>query len=286
MTHKTFIGKNNILFLCNDSTEELNNHCNNLHKNYDLPLSKYTFDNYILFVYPNKSLIYKDYLPEKYIFKYRNALEAYNKKLENKIYDLYEILKYETDIYYKTDTHINIKGNYIVYKYFIEVVNKTLNLNIKLNQLDLNFKTCELKTLGVGIGDLTWDVNLSNQHLNDANDCYYFNDEITWFYCVYKIQNENNIRFLNYNLTDNTHNLEGVIVKWDNIISKYLIYIKNSNKIPLKILVFYDSFLLPVLPLYFYLFDQIYFIKNIYSNVMINLIKPDYVFEFRVERFL
>lgn len=301
---KTLIGKNSILFLTNDTADELQVHCNNLLKVGDLTLSRYTFTNYIMFVYPNKSLIYKDYLPDEYIFKYRPALDIYKLKFKTNIYDLNEILQFEQDVYYKTDTHINIKGNYIVYKYFIEILNSRLNVNIIPKHIELNIKSCELKTLPYGIGDLTWEHNLGQQVLHDINDNFYYHDECTWFYFSYKIKNDNNIRFLNYELDDNTSNIENKLVDW-NIISDHIIYIthldttlsfpfssstteryNNDNKIPLKVIIFYDSLLLNVLPLYFDLFNEIYFVKNQYSNDIINKIKPDYVFEFRVERFL
>jgi hypothetical protein len=139
--------------------------------------------------------------------------------------------------------------------------------------------------LPYGIGDLTWKSNLGEQVLTDIKDIFYYNNEITWFYCKYIIKDDNNIRFLDYNLNDNTSALKETIVCW-NIISKYIINIKNTNKIPMKVIIFYDSFLLSVLPLYFSLFNEIYFIKNKYSDDIINLIQPDYIFEFRVERFL
>ena len=60
--NKTLIGKNNILFLMNDSAKELEVHCNNLNLVVDKTLSRYNFENTIFFVYPNKSLIYKDFL--------------------------------------------------------------------------------------------------------------------------------------------------------------------------------------------------------------------------------
>ena len=60
MDAKTLIGKNNILFLCNDSAEELDVHCSNKLKIHDLSLSRYTFNNYSLFVYPDKTVIFKD----------------------------------------------------------------------------------------------------------------------------------------------------------------------------------------------------------------------------------
>ena len=113
----------------------------------------------------------------------------------------------------------------------------------------------------------------------------YYNNDITWFYCVYKITPDSAIRFLDYSLNDKTNDLIDNVAGW-NIISDYILYKKNENKVPMKIVIFYDSFLLGALPLYFHLFDECYFIKNVYRNDLLNLIKPDFVFEFRVERFL
>jgi len=282
---KTLIGKNNTLFLANDSSSELNIHCNNLNLVKDETLLKYSFENCFIFVYPNKSFIYKHLLPSNYQCKFRPSLETYKKKFGDKLFDLYEVLKNEEDVYYKTDSHINLKGNYIVYKYFIDVINSRLNLNIQHKNMILDVKNCELNSLLCGIGDLTWPTNLGNQKLEDANDNFYFNDEITWFYCFYLIKNDSEIRFLDYNLSDKTENLIGQTVFWS-IVSEHILYKKNTDKIPLKIIFFYDSFLLASLPLYFDLFNECYFIKNVYSNDIINLIKPDFVFEFRIERFL
>ena len=283
-TPKTLIGKNNVLFLINDSSEELKIHCDNLLKVHIPSLSRYTFKNHFIFVYPNKSVIYKQYLPDEYICRYRPALNIYKRKFRNNLYDLYKILKNEEDVYYKTDTHINLKGNYIVYKYFINTINDRLGLNIIPEQLQINVMNCQLSTLNRGVGDLTWSSNLGNQELVDITDNYYYNDKCS-FYCTYKIDNNSYIRFLDYQLNDKTNELEGNVVYWE-IITKYIIHTKNDNKIPLKVLILYDSLLLSILPLFFDIFNEIYMAKDIYSNELINLINPDYIFEFRVERFL
>ena len=291
-TNKTLIGTNNILFLCNDSSDELNIHCNNILKVWDKNLSRYSFTNYMIFVYPDKSLIYKDNLPDNYIFKYRPALNIYKQVFNERCHDLYDILKNTEDVYYKTDTHINCKGNYMVYKYFMQTIANIFNEQPLTKQLDFNITPCILKTLPYGLGDLTWEYNLGDQVLDNENiiDNFYFNEHIHWFYCSYKITNTNNIKFLSNNLSDNTDMLIDKIVSWD-IISNYIVYVKNdittnTNIIPLKILIFYDSFLLHVLPLYFDIFAEIYFSKTVYTNELIEKINPDYVFEFRVERFL
>jgi hypothetical protein len=85
-------------------------------------------------------------------------------------------------------------------------------------------------------------------------------------------------------LNDETLLLENKIVGWD-IFSNYIIYKKNNDR-KHKIIIFYDSFLINILPLYLNLFNEVYLIKNVYSNNLIDLINPDYVFEFRAERFL
>lgn len=283
---KTIIGKNNVLFLGNDSSKELYVHCNGLDVIKDKNLSRYHFKKFMIFIYPNKSLIYKDDLPPPYVFKYRPSLQIYQNKFKKNAYDLYEVLKNEEDVYYKTDTHINYKGNYIVYKYFVETMNKRFNLNIIPKDINFEVIKTELTTLPYGVGDLLSETNLRNQKIQDKTDTFYYNEEM-FFYCNYKIKNDSNIRFLTYELEDMTENLESEnsIVYWD-IIREYIIYVKNENKVRLKVLIFYDSYFLSNLPLFFDIFNEIYFVKSVYNNTLINLINPSIVFEFRSERFL
>jgi hypothetical protein len=286
--NKTLIGKKGYLFLINDSANELKVHCENLDLVQDKSLSRYNLNNFFLVVFPNKSLIYKKYLPDNYNIKYRPAFVIYKNKLQKNILDGYKILKDETDTYYKTDTHINLKGNYIIYNEFINRINILFNLNIKPIKIHISQTTCQLTSLNQGIGDLTWSQNLGDQHLDNTRDNYYFTNDFECFYNKYVIKNDNEIRFLNYELIDETMTLENrnEFAHW-NIISKYIIYKKNNNSLPkIKVIVFYDSFLLNILPLYLELFYEIYMIKEVYDSKFINLIKPDYVFEFRAERFL
>lgn len=287
---KTLIGKEDYLFLINDSCKELETHCNNLNLvDEEKLVSRYLFDNFLLFVYPNKSLFCKQYLPDNYDIKYRPGIEIYKNKLQNKLIDLYNFMDINDDLFYKTDTHINLKGNYLVYKIFVDKINKKFNFNITPKNLVIKSTKCELVTLPYAIGDLTWHDNLGNKILNNKIDTYYYSDDVDYFYNIYKITNNNSIRFLNgITLYDETCDLEknNEVAHW-NLISKYIIYIKNESVEPKKkVVIFYDSFLLHSLSLYFDLFYEIYFIKNIYNNEIINNIKPDYVFEFRCERFL
>lgn len=284
MSVNTLIGKEDILFL---SGKEIEIHCNNLNTISDITLSNYKFDNFFIVIYPDKSVYYKNFLPDGYKSIYRPSLDIYKSRFNNKCLDVYEILKIEDNAYYKTDSHINFKGSYKVYLEFIKRVNKIYNLNIKAKEVNLSIiKNINLTDLGRGIGDLTWINNLGDVKLNSVSDDYYYSNDIIDFYTRYKIMKDGNIRFLDYQLNDKTNDLFGTVVNWD-IISNYIIYIKNidiSNRS--KIIIFYDSFLLVSLSLYFDIFYEVLFIKNVYDNDLIKEINPDFVFEFRVERFL
>jgi hypothetical protein len=181
-----------------------------------------------------------------------------------------------------------LKGNYIIYKKYINRKKKLFDLDITPRNINILNKNCELSTIDQGIGDLTWSTNLGDQQLETTLDNYYFTNDYECFYNKYVIKNDSEIRFLNNDLIDETMILESTneFARWD-IISKYIIYKKNiDNVIKKRVIIFYDSFLLNVIPLYLDLFYEIYMIKQVYSSHFINLLNPDYVFEFRAERFL
>lgn len=283
---KTLIGKEEYLFLINDTCKELEVHCNNLNLVKDKTFKRYSFDKFLLIVLPNKSLIYKDFLPDEYVVKYRPALDDYKSVLKEKVIDTYDLLRNYENTYYKTDTHINIKGAYLVYKYFIHKLNEIFNLNMQSKEISLNKKVCELSSLHLGVGDLLWESNLGNQNVNDKVDTFYFSDEIQPFCYKHFIANNDEIRILDKQLNDKTTEFEGNVVSW-NIISDFIFYKKNDiNGNNLKVLIFYDSFLLSTISLYLHLFEEVYMSKSMYDNEIINNVKPDYVFEFRSERFL
>jgi hypothetical protein len=292
--NKTLIGKEGYLFLQNDSAKELEVHNNNLCL-CSSNLSR--FDSikhkYMMVLSPNKSFLYKQFLPDDYDLKYRPAFDIYKKYFDSHLIDGYEILKNEHDVYYKTDTHINLKGAYMIYCKFIENVNKIFNLKINARILDIKcIETNNLSSLGIGIGDLTWPSNLGNQTLSTTVDNYYYSENIREFYCKHKIKkNDHYVAFFKFKGQQFTHNeldlLEGKIVNWE-CISNYILYKNNSYKnLPkLKVLIFYDSFLLSTLTLYLEMFDEVYMIKSIFRNDIVAHLNPDFIFEFRVERFL
>ena len=204
---------------------------------------------------------------------------------KNKLIDTYHALKDETTVYYKTDSHINIKGSYIVYKLFIDKIKEIYNIDVCKQEIHIKEKNCILTELKYGIGDLLWDNNLGQQTVVDKNDTFYYSDEVEYLYTTHRIHVNDNLKILNQQLLVVNNDLNDRIVDW-NILSSYILYKKNICINKNKVLIFYDSFLTPLLSLYLELFEEVYMVKNIYNKNLVELINPDYVFEFRIERFL
>jgi len=290
--NKTLIGKNGYLFLQNDSAKELNVHNENLclvksnfYKKYESIKNKF-----LLIVFPNKSYIYSKFLPEGYNLKYRTGFDMYNNYLNEHILDGYKFLKYVDDAYFKTDTHINNKGALIIYNEFINKINKLFNLNISSeNYLHNKIEVDNLISLRLAIGDLTWKQNLGNQVLETQKDTYYEIIGSEQLYVKYLFDEKSDIKTLEYidnNIVDKFYENINKILDWD-IISKYILFKKNINcDNKLKVFIFYDSFLCSTLQLYMNLFYEVYCFKACFDINIVNIINPDYIFEFRVERFL
>ena len=220
MSNKTLVGKNNILFL---SSGEIELHCNNKYNKKNTKISEYNFNNFFITVFPDKSVYYKQYLPDVYKSMYRPSLEIYKLKFNDKLFDAYETLCNVDDAYYKTDSHINFYGSYLVFLEFIKRINNIYNLKIESKNMEISvLKNINITNLNRGIGDLTWSHNLGNIILENTEDNYYYSNDVLDFYTKYKINDENNIRFLNYELNDDTTKLIDTIVDW-NIISNYII---------------------------------------------------------------
>jgi hypothetical protein len=296
--HKTLVGKDTNLFLLNDSHRELDIHCNNLNLVKDKTFSRYCLENFLLIVFPDKSVIYKDYLPDNFVSKYRPALHDYTKVFKNKLIDTYEVLKNEPNIYYKTDTHINMKGAYIVYKHFLNKINEIYNLHFEGEQIEMQSIECFLKDAKLAnnsLGDLLHveilDEYLLPHQMKDENtmELFYYSNDIEYIYTNHIIQKDDTLRILNKEFEDKNEDLCGSIVDW-HILSNYILYRNNgnneNNEKHYKVIIFYDSFLSSTLDLYLKLFKEVYMIKDVYSEKYIDHVKPDYVFEFRVERFL
>jgi len=314
--YKTLIGKNGYLFLQNDSARELEVHCNNLCLVSDNFYKKYLNDKHKLLhiVMPNKSYICNKYLPDGYNCIFRPGYEKYVSFFSNHLLDGVTCLKNDDEnVFYKTDTHMNLYGAYIMYKSFVRKTNELFDLQIEYRKIYIQkMENVILRNIGgKGIGDLTWHMNLGDQILDNIEDDYFYTNDFEEIYMSYKIADDfvngevilptcasnsstsvsgnlSIIRILQFNnksLSDVTSLNIGTVIDW-HIISKYILYKKN-NIIPAhKVLIFYDSFLLSTLPLYISMFNEIYLSKSAFNNDLIELINPDYIFVFQVERFM
>jgi hypothetical protein len=289
---KTLIGKDNYLFLINDSANELGVHNDNILYINDSYVDKYMLikNKFLLIIIPNKSYIYKHLLDDKYNLQYRPAAQLCINKLENHVLDGYEILKNTKNTYYKTDTHINLYGNYLIYLNFIDKINNLFNLNIDKKIINILSRESILSSEKQGIGDLTWESNLGSLVLEEVNkkDIFYYSNDFDKIFNEYIINPDDKIRLLEFKeniITDITNNKIGSLIEW-NILSSYILYTKNNINPSYKVLIFYDSMLCSVLGLYLILFDEVYLSKSAFNINLVNQINPDYVFEFRIERFI
>lgn len=284
---KTLFGKDDYLFLINDASKSLENHCKNITlfninsiKIYD----KYIKSGKILFfMLPDKEIICRDYLPNIYKILNRDKMNYYKLIFFDLFYDSTEL--FDLNDYEKTDTHINLKGMLKFYNETCKIISKKLNINIKTRVFDIKMKEV------IGNGDLIQGVNIGTNIAKKIKENYYYIDEdISIFNTIYskeKIYNKNNnIKLLDKNLKNISDNYHGKLLYWDDI--KYLIiYSKNKNiNNNIKVVIFYDSFLASTLNLYTELFNEVYMIKSIFCEKFIEYINPDFVLEFRIERFL
>jgi len=226
------------------------------------------------------------YLPNEYNAKYRPAFDIYKSKLGPRLLDSYDILKDSPDTYYKTDTHINFKGGYTVYKEWVLYTNNLFSLNIPVKEVNVDYtEVPALSNLNLGIGDLTWEINKGNQIIDDTTDRYFFSDSVRSIYMTHKITMDSDIRIMDDTLCDITSKYNETTIVWD-IVSKHIFHKINPEGINKRVLIFYDSFLLSTLSLYLDIFKETYMAKRIYDPELIERINPDLIFEFKVERFL
>jgi hypothetical protein len=288
---KTLIGKNGYLFLKNDSSQELKIHNENLClvNEHNLNIYNSISHKFFMVIFPDKSMFCKEHLPDGFNMRFRPGFDIYVKKLGSRIMDGAEILKNHGDVFYKTDTHLNLKGAYIVYLNFVNNINDAFGLNLEFKRVDLIYRKVEaLIALQNGLGDLTWAHNLGNQALTSTEDVIVSSHDIEPMYTTYRFCVNSPIRIYSFYesaLIDETDSRIGDVLEWI-VISKYILYRKNSNKPNHKVLIFYDSFLLSTLSLYLELTGEVFMAKSVFNKQLIDYIKPDFVFEFRVERFL
>ena len=121
------------------------------------------------------------------------------------------------------------------------------------------------------------------------NQIYYKIIDSEQLYSKYSFNENSEIKtfeFENNKIIDKTNENINKLLDW-NIVSKYILFKKNTNAInKYKVVIFYDSFLCSTLQLYMNLFYEVYCIKSNFDTDILDIIIPYYVFEFRVERFL
>jgi hypothetical protein len=289
---KVLLGKDDYLFLINDSSNELESHMTNVSTMEPWKITQYNkhINKCLVIIFPDKCIIHNNKLPDGTICIYRAALQKLKSHLKERLHDSIEYLKNIDEPYYKTDTHININGLYQVYKNSIIHFNKLFTTNVKIKELNIKMKCVEkgLSTLHLGLGDLTWPTNLGNIVLKNVSDNYYYSDDIVELYCRYKIIENNiyNMKFYDYNYNDKTNTLIDTIFSWS-VVSDHIIITKNPDVTNgFKVLIFYDSFLLALLSVLMETFYEVICVKSVYNNSIIDKYNPDYVLEYRVERFL
>lgn len=287
---KTLIGKEDYLFLQNDSNRELDVHCNNLLM-VDSDFS-IIMENYLLIVFPDKSLIYNKFLPDGYNAIYRPGYEFYANILKDNILDLFPVLK-DKDTYFKNDTHMNLYGAYLSYQCVIDKLNDLFDMN--LNKFEYDLIKIEDPTYQY---DLLQEYNLKGQHINDKSEKHLYHCGCDNFYFNnYKIQRDNiyNLSLLSYDLIDTTDQYIDTVVDWELLISNIIHTNYSEVKNDYKVVIFYDSFLISSFLLWVRTFKEIYFIRNSHckylfdvksNRELIEKINPDYIFDFRVERML
>ena len=287
--NKTLIGKNGYLFLHNDSSHEIQRHVTELSNINVESLSRYDIvrGRYFITVFPNKSFVCRSQLPDGYCVNYRPDLEVYKQKFGNYLFDGYEVIGDEIETFYKTDTHMNLNGTFRVYCEFVKKINTLFKLDLVEKKFTIESRSVNRLT-EICHGDLTWPSNLGDQQLDDISDVYYYSNDIINLYPKETIEYKHGVIFLNLenNVLKNCNSsFIGTPFDW-NVVSKHIFYKINNSEPRYKVLIFYDSFLISTLFLYLDLFDEVYMQKNTFDQNLVNIIKPDYVFEFRVERFL
>jgi len=219
----------------------------------------------------------------------RPGFNIYKQKLGDRVLDGLGIVNGHNDVFYKTDTHMNLKGAYMIYVRFINEINRLFHMGVNLKRATINsIKVESLIDLGNGLGDLTWSQNLGDQTLFEITDTLFISEDIKPIYIKYEFAKNDPIRLLLFKqdrMIDNTENHLGEKLDWI-IISKYILYKCNVREPKSKVLIFYDSFLLSTLSLYLDMTSEVYMIKSMFNKNLVDYLKPDYVFEFRVERFL
>lgn len=278
-TYKTLHGKDGYLFLINDASYELDQHfreykfnintldyrCEQIQKN------KLKYKNYMYVIFPDKSVVYPEYLPDEYdIDKIKRFSADYIKSNVNNndvVIDLYDFIKkYKNtgmQTYSKTDTHTSQIMNLNVTKYLLNIIDKTIELP------EFNLKETIFR------GDLASTLNNGDRpYIKETMLIPIHNIKYSTEYLKYENNNLTNSKVENYWLSDVDRR-------------KTLVHLTNpnaSNKH--KILIFGTSFSYNMKDQMILYVHDVYFIYNSVIDDLVDIIQPTYIINEIVERFL
>jgi hypothetical protein len=282
---KTIIGKNNYLFL----STEVEKHTGHIGSNHGFLKQKYLpyMSKLLLIIFPSKCVVCKSNLPDDIQCDFRDGLKNHKEVLQNNIIDCFEECN-EEEMFYKTDSHMNLLGAERVYKMFLKKMSDLFNLSINEKKIIVERQEVNaLSDLKLEMGDLAWIANLGNQQIDSTKDNFFYSEEVEIIFCKRVVSDEGKMRVLTKELKDITKDVEGQRVEWNNILSPYILFQRNEeSEINKKVIIFYDSFLVNTLSLYLEMFREVFLIKTEFQGHYVDIINPDYVIEFRAERFL
>lgn len=276
--YKTLHGKDNYLFLINDSNQELKQHFSNF--TFDIKVlnnvceyikrntSKYK--NYIIFILPDKSVIYPEYLPKEYDKYNKNKIQRFSvnyikKKVGSYVIDLYDFIiqckQLGIQTYPKTDTHISPLMSLYLVKHILYNIDNTIE-----------FPEFDLKEITF-YGDLTSEINNGKRpYVPEKILIPDHNIKYSVKYFRYENNKLNDIQIENYWFPD---------IDRRNIV----IYLTNPNASNNhKLLLFGTSFSEKMKDFYILFVHEVYFIYSRVNDDLIDLISPTYIINERVER--
>lgn len=266
---KSIKGKNNYLFLINDSNNELKQHFD---ENYENKFNENIFLNqlnekkdyceaknieYFFFLVPDKSLVCKEFLPFDSNYEKRNF-----KTVNNSLPDFIDYLDH--NCYFKNDSHINYEGGkklaYCYLKYIDPYFDKDI-FNKLINDQIISINSEHL-------GDLIMEKNWSYSNI-ERDD--FPNDKVIKY--VNKC-----LKLLNHKIPE----------RFKQSVRETVYYKNEQGLTNFKVLVLRDSsinLLKDVLSIYF---NEILLYWGYWSfdKDLIEWYKPDIILEIKTERFL
>jgi hypothetical protein len=268
--NKTLKGKDNFLFLINDSSCEIKQHFDDSYenifkakdfkKNYNFK-KKFCKDRnikYFFFIIPDKSLVCKDLLP----FNTANIKRNYD-LIKDLVPDFSSNLNCNS--YFKCDTHINYLGGQELAYCFLNYINK----DFQRDDLD---KLIEKQIVIVDFlkdGDLTSEINWS---YSEEEKLDYLQEET--------------VSYIHNSIKDITGKLPDEFKKHKTRVTEY--WNNDKSFSDQRVLILRDSsmhILRNTLATYFKE-TLLYWDHWVFNKKLVEWYKPDIILEIRTERFL